>query len=1301
MSGSRSLPLLPDDPDRLGRYWLAARLGAGGQGVVYEAYDDAGHRVAVKALRPALAAADGMRDRLAREVRAARQVAAFCTARVLDADLDGPRPYIVSEYVPGPSLRQAVERDGPLEGAALHRVALGIATALAAVHAAGVVHRDLKPDNVLLADGPRVIDFGIARTDDMTRTETGVMVGTPSYMAPETVTGGRAGPAADIFAWGAVVLYAATGEDPFRGASAMESALRVVSEDPDLGVLPEDLRAQAARALAKDPAERPSATDLLTGLLGLQGSAITPHEGFGPPRFSRFTEATKDLRRREDGPDPRMPDPAGAAPVDPLPGPAVDLPAMAAAAQAAAGPLLPRSTAADDPVLGERAEEVYAALDPSSREAVRELLLRLVAPGTEPDGSEDAIRAVGEEEVLAGRTEHESAALAHALRSFEAVGVLRRSGGRIRLAAPALPRAWPRLRRWVDLDRAALRERLRLLESARGWDTAGRTPEHLLTGTGLRAAAAFVQSAPRHLRSSELERTYLAAAQTAQTRRRRRVRQVRAGVALAVVLTLLGFIALQQFNNSRLADERDRAEKQARAANLASLASALRLDDSQAVQLFSVAAWRQFESYESESALLTTLGQLPYQARRLPGGADPRGVRVTQSGGDVLLGDEDFTLWDAGTGERFDVVTAARDAGLKGLADLSTDPDTNDPSPAMTPDGRVFAAVTGDGMLEAVDMGSRNPAFESFEVGKGILRDLAPGARYAVVQRGDDVFAEQAEVDVWDTATGRRSGPFRAGSDNPPAVSPDGRYLVDCTRDPAGGVVTRAWSVATRKPALRDAVAGVGCERPVFSPDGRWLALTDLETVVVDLSAEGAGARSSPFEKYSVDTVVFSEDSRYLASLGASQLGLARPGEAKAYFTYPFGSDDERLESVGIGPRGGYLRAATDTGRLVTIPVDAPQDVVPADPPVEVLAASPVSGLAAVRPRSVESEAEGSERPTAIGVRDTDDGASVGSPLDVLGCTCVDQVGAFSANGRYLAYGGTSAQEEYSITVRDVRADRTVEEPVVYGPDGAGVRDVAVSSDGRTLVATVETEDGAERSLKTWKSPYSRYGADEPEIKADREDRNVSGSVAMSPDDRWVVTSSGVLVQLDSGLIRRDVFGNEPIRAMAFADDSARLALARVSGAVDVYDTGTWRRLQTLPAAAHEGGDVEESEGHGLLDFSPDGSTLAELRDGAVQLWDLAAGRTLGPTLALSGAALETTDLAFSRDGASIVLFGGSALAYRLAIAPEKVADAICERLLGQHGGRAGLDRYVADMWRRYIPDQPQVEVCPGPGRRD
>jgi predicted Ser/Thr protein kinase len=256
----------------------------GGQGVVYLGQGADGVPVAVKVLRAELASDTRVRERFTKEIAAARRVDPFCIAQVLDASLDDPRPYIVTEYVEGPSLQQA----GPRDGAALRRLAVATATALAAIHEAGVVHRDFKPSNVLLGpDGPRVIDFGIARNVESPLTMTSSIIGTPAYMAPEQFAGDPAGPPADVFAWGSVIAYAATGKPPF-GADTFPAIMhRVLQGEPDLGDMPEPLRATVVACLAKDPARRPAMQAVLLRLLGAQTQATGPADArtvVDPPR---------------------------------------------------------------------------------------------------------------------------------------------------------------------------------------------------------------------------------------------------------------------------------------------------------------------------------------------------------------------------------------------------------------------------------------------------------------------------------------------------------------------------------------------------------------------------------------------------------------------------------------------------------------------------------------------------------------------------------------------------------------------------------------------------------------------------------------------------------------------------------------------------------------------------------------------------------------------------------------------------------------------------------------------------------
>ncbi|WP_018658532.1 serine/threonine-protein kinase [Actinomadura flavalba] len=271
-------PLRTTDPQELGPYRLTGRLGRGGMGTVYRGEDATGRPVAVKVINAELADEEAFRARFRREVTAARQVRRFCTAAVLDARLDGEPLYIVTEFVDGPSLEQAVRQNGPMHGGTLEGLAVGIATALAAIHGAGIVHRDLKPANVLLSPtGPRVIDFGIARALDAVDgpTRTGQFVGTPAYIAPEITRGGEVSPAADVFSWGCVVVYAATGRAPFGGATVPEIIHRVMTDAPTLDGLDPALHDLVAATLDKDPARRPAAREILARLTGDPGPSPT------------------------------------------------------------------------------------------------------------------------------------------------------------------------------------------------------------------------------------------------------------------------------------------------------------------------------------------------------------------------------------------------------------------------------------------------------------------------------------------------------------------------------------------------------------------------------------------------------------------------------------------------------------------------------------------------------------------------------------------------------------------------------------------------------------------------------------------------------------------------------------------------------------------------------------------------------------------------------------------------------------------------------------------------------------------
>ncbi|MFF3812584.1 serine/threonine-protein kinase [Streptomyces bacillaris] len=272
MEGIR--PLVAGDPDRIGPYPLLGRLGAGGMGRVYLARSAGGRTVAVKVVHEEHISSGEFRARFRREIETARRVGGRYTAPVLDADPDADRPWVATGYVPGPSLEQAVREHGQLPADSVHALAEGLLRALRGIHAAGIVHRDLKPSNVLLTvDGPRVIDFGIARALQVSveslLTSTGMVIGSPGFMAPEQILGEETGTGADVFALGCVLMYAATGRLPFgNGASNQHAVMyRIVESAPDLtGVGDAPLRELIGRCLTKKPAERPGVEVMLADI---------------------------------------------------------------------------------------------------------------------------------------------------------------------------------------------------------------------------------------------------------------------------------------------------------------------------------------------------------------------------------------------------------------------------------------------------------------------------------------------------------------------------------------------------------------------------------------------------------------------------------------------------------------------------------------------------------------------------------------------------------------------------------------------------------------------------------------------------------------------------------------------------------------------------------------------------------------------------------------------------------------------------------------------------------------------------
>ncbi|MEX5708269.1 protein kinase [Parafrankia sp. FMc6] len=366
-------PLTDDDPRQVGRYRLHNRIGAGGMGTVYLGFTPGSEPVAVKVAAAELSEDDEFRSRFEREVRAALRVRGGAVASVLDADTSAAQPWMVTEYVEGVSLADAVRRRGRLEAHLVRGLAVGLADALVAIHAAGVVHRDLKPSNILLAwDGPKVIDFGIAQlTDSATLTRTGHVIGTLAWMAPEQMRGEPAGTAADVFAWASCVTYATTGRHPFHADAPDLLAQRVQRDEPDLDAVPPYLRGLVGQALAKAPRERPGASGLLAALVGHEVHGVTdadaaagsvleqtwtgPSSAFGTPPA---VAARPPARPASSGPSRSSPSGWANSPgaawlpgVSPAPGPpAAPTPSSTPGSSSAPGPSLPSPPTASGPL---------------------------------------------------------------------------------------------------------------------------------------------------------------------------------------------------------------------------------------------------------------------------------------------------------------------------------------------------------------------------------------------------------------------------------------------------------------------------------------------------------------------------------------------------------------------------------------------------------------------------------------------------------------------------------------------------------------------------------------------------------------------------------------------------------------------------------------------------------------------------------------------------------------------------------------------------------------------------------------
>ncbi|WP_075021618.1 WD40 repeat domain-containing serine/threonine protein kinase [Actinomadura madurae] len=1222
--------LEPGDPQQIGEFWLSGRLGAGGQGVVYDAYGPDGGRVAIKVLHGA-EDSPGELERMAAEARAAQRVASFCTARILQVRLEPPRPFIVSEYIDGQSLQAAVAGTGGRPGRRfggddLHRLGIGIITALTTIHQARVVHRDLKPGNVMLGpDGPRLIDFGIARVLD-THSATGSgFAGTLRYMAPEVYAGQRAGAEADVFAWGAIMVFAATGEHAFGGGTLPEIAHRIRTHDPDLTALPDALRPLVASALAKDPLARPSARAILAAL------TRDPNEG------------------------------------------ADDLDGLVAAGVAQAGPHTRWEPG--DPALGKVAEDAYTALPPRERDLVPEVFLRCVVPGE--DGSL-ATRPVPVAELADRQEQGESQAMERVVRAFHPLLVV--AGGQVVLARPALLRAWPRLRDWVEDERAGLAAHHRLRQAARTWDDHGRRRGDVLTGARLDEAVHWA-TAGRRQSLNRLERGLLDASTRAQTARARRVRAVAVAMAVTTVLSLAatGWAVKAQRTTVQ---QRDIAA----ARQLAALSGQFGAAAPDKAALLAVAAQSIRETPESRAALLTLVTK---PARGVLSGykGDPVAVAADRGGRLLAIGNADGTvaLWD---------VRAHRQVG--GFLRLLTPSSGSLPlSVAVSPDGRTLAAAAsevtdtprGEEVKRAVrlwDVRTRRP-----------LGDLPVTARpnsLVFTPDGKSVAVDDGEgVALWDVRTLSRRGPGVPHSTN---NNPDGFTVIApgaatvATGTVVGGpgpTTLRVWDLNTGRPRKSFPVKGTAV---ALSPDGR--TVVTRETRDPD---QGEG-----FDVYLWDTQTGRQRGGRIPLPSGGEVGPFSPdGRVVVIGTQLWEAGGTHVGTIATDV-GGLLGVAAFAGestvvsldgdgsrktvRLWDVTVHQPDHrpfaagrrigIPPGDEGPQVQGASP-DGRTLI---TYDSESGGSFRGWDVATG-KEKAPAVPMPADTAGSTGVSRV-VVAPDGKTFATGNDYGQ----VRIWDPAARRW------FGTDGAhagSVSAMAFSPDGRFLatgggVQSQGTETSVDGKVHLWDMKKDALVTKEPLIATGSGESDGVTALAFSPDGKTLAVGVDQTAQLwdVSGRKQRGrpISGlTTEVNALAFGPDNTTLAIGTTRTAVlwNVRD----RRQVGTPLTGHTGRVTS-------LAFSPDGGTLATGGDDeVVKLWDTAGQSQIGAPLA--GHTGPVTALAFGRDAASLTTGDNAATVRRWNIAmpanPAATACAIAGRTL------------TRAEWAQYVP--------PGIGYRD
>ncbi|MEU7990364.1 serine/threonine-protein kinase [Streptosporangium canum] len=1192
--------LAPGDPVRLGAYRLAGRLGAGGQGIVYEAYDAEGGRAAIKVLHGDVAADPRLRTRFMKEAEAARRVASFCTARILAVDFDAPRPYIVSEFVAGPDLRGAVREGGPYAGDALHRLAIALATALTAIHRAGVVHRDVKPENVLLGpDGPRVIDFGVARTGEMPPTTTGIVAGTPTFMAPEVFVGQRAGPPADVFAWGGVLLFAATGKDPFQAETLGGVMHRVLTVDPDLGDVTEPLRSLMAAALAKEATARPTAHELLTGLLG--GVA-------------------------EDGV-------------------AEDL---VAGARAARG-VLPAGSGA--PALGVVAEEAFAGLSPEAQADAPGVLLRMIG--------DDSIQSVDyrpEDEPVIARFAAAGLLVRDGATVVPAGAALSRAWPRLRewLAAerdglPVHRRLAEAARVWEERGRLpgdlyqgeSLREALHWAATERRYlgmnrrerqflDTASaaerrRQRRRRLVTAGMAVLLAFSLG----VTAIALRQRQTLAGQAEDLGRQRDESAARAAAARADDLRDSDPGTAMRLS---VAAWRIAQVPEARSALQAALAQT-KIDmftdpdaTSRASYVLTPDARTLVRAYGGEVVMYDVATHRP--VRSLRGVGDRAAVTAASSDGSILQVGE--RLWDSATGKavgpalpegaRAELEPERRLISIIGPDRLVIRPPAGgDPlvsvagtelEGTVSPDGRWAAVAGRQGTVEVWDLTAGRRTFSRRIDGPVSLRGERGAPQIAFSPDGATLaVGGDTSIVLLDPAGGKQRGEhFASTGGGSLRFSPDGRFLAEQADD-----ALYLWKVADRTISAQFPLATFGRAR--FTADSRTLRYpTEYGSVVsVDISTvTHTDTLNVPRERSGWESAAFAPGGRVLAY---ANLGVARLWDPTrlAPIGGPLTAD---AGSAGVfSPDGRTLAIPRRDGSAVTLwDVATRRSLTTLE-----TGAGPVMALAFSGDGRRLAAGVGGAGGKEIQIWDVRAGRITGTVHRGFIESLAFRPGGDPGDGRT----GEPAGDPYGGSGGAPESERVGGSGggSVGGGDGSGGEPVG-GRDGGSGGGSVGGGDGS---------------GGEPEGGGDG-----SGGEVIAVGAELVALPGGRTVRTPTGVSGLDV------RSAAFTPDGRVLALGLADQRVLLWDVERGARLGVLSVKGLQP----------PLRFSPDGRVLVTAGDG-VHLWDMATQREIG-ALPIAVTAL---DLAFSPDGRILNAVARDGSVSHLPVEPSLVAESVCARV--------------------------------------